>query len=466
MAKPITHKTQILIVEDNDTMRDGMVQILKKAGYIIHESTGGQQALTLLKEHEVDLVITDYKMAGMDGLELLKRVKRKQPDCEVLVITAFGTIDLAVEVMKSGAWDFIPKPFSRDALLLKVDRVVRMIRERKETSQLAEENAYFKSLENTRFNYGEIIGESKKMKDIYKTIEKVSASNSSVLILGESGTGKELVARAIHYHSSRKSNPFIRINCGALAEGVLESELFGHEKGAFTGALRKRKGRFELAHHGTLFLDEIGDIPLNTQVKLLRVLQEKEFERVGGEETLRVDVRLIAATHRNLTDDVQKGRFREDLYYRLFILPIHLPPLRERKEDIPLLAEHFIKQIGREMQKPAPKLMKNIIDSLMSYNWPGNIRELANVLERALVLAGDSEIYADDLTRMLSQTHGTEIAETNLNLNTRLTQVEKSLLVEALKTAKGVKARAARILGIKESALYYKLEKYNLLEKR
>jgi len=398
-------------------MRDGMVQILKKAGYIIHESTGGQQALALLKEHKVDLVITDYKMAGIDGLELLKRVKRKQPDCEVLVITAFGTIDLAVEVMKSGAWDFIPKPFSRDALLLKVDRVVRMIGERKETSQLAEENAYFKSVENTRFNYGEIIGESKKMKDIYKTIEKVSASNSSVLILGESGTGKELVARAIHYHSSRKSNPFIRINCGALA-------------------------------------------------KLLRVLQEKEFERVGGEETLRVDVRLIAATHRNLTDDVQKGRFREDLYYRLFILPIHLPPLRERKEDIPLLAEHFIKQIGREMQKPAPKLMKNIIDSLMSYNWPGNIRELANVLERALVLAGDSEIHADDLTRMLSQTHGTEIAETNLNLNTRLAQVEKGLLAEALKTAKGVKARAARILGIKESALYYKLEKYNILEKR
>jgi len=465
-VKQTGQNIQILVVEDNDTMRDGMVQILKKSGYRVSESPSGNQALELLKIHEVDLVITDYKMAGIDGLELLKRIKKDRPECEVLVITAFGTIDLAVEVMKSGAWDFIPKPFSKDALLLKVNRVVQMIRERKETSQLSEENAYLKSEENTRFNFGEIIGESKKMQTIYKTIQKISASESSVLILGESGTGKELVARAIHSQSVRKNKPFIRVNCGALAEGVLESELFGHEKGAFTGALRKKKGRFELAHHGTLFLDEIGDLPLNTQVKLLRVLQEKEFERVGGEETLQVDVRLIAATHRNLMDEVEKGRFREDLYYRLYILPIHLPPLRERKEDIPLLADHFLKQLGQEMQKPAPKLQKNSLDPLLTYNWPGNIRELSNVLERALVLSEGDTINGEELRQMLSHFKGTEIADTSLDLNKRLAAVEKECLIDALKTAKGVKARAARILGIKESALYYKLEKYNLLEKR
>ena len=465
MGKDKQVDLKILVVEDNDTMREGMVQVLGKAGYDVVEASGGAEGLDILNSHQTHLVITDYKMAGMDGLAFLMEIKKRWPRIEVIVITAYGTIELAVNAMKAGAGDFITKPFSKEALILKVGRAAELIRQRREMDRLTDENRYFKEEEHLRFNFGEIVGESEKMKAVYRLIDKVSQSDSSVLITGESGTGKELVARAVHFHSSRKDGQFIRVNCGALAEGVLESELFGHEKGAFTNAIKRKKGRFELAHGGTLFLDEIGDIPLNTQIKLLRVLQEKEFERVGGEETVAVDVRLIAATHRDLSLEVKEGRFREDLYYRLYILPIALPPLRERREDIPLIADHFMKNLCQDLVKANAVLSPSAVETLMAYDWPGNIRELGNVLERAVVLAEAERIEAEDLGFMIHESKGTKIAENSLDLELRLAALERDLLEQALEVSKGVKAKAARLLGIKEGALYYKLEKYGLMEK-
>ncbi len=457
---------RILVVEDNDTMREGIVQVLLKGGYDVTEASEGVEGLTRLQEEKIDLVITDYKMAKMDGLELLNAIKAQNPEIEVIVMTAYGTIDLAVNAMKAGAWDFLAKPISKDELRLKVDRASEFIHGRLTVSRLTEENRYLKEEVDVRFNYGEIVGESAKMRKIYRMIEKVAKNDTSVLIHGESGTGKELVARAIHFNSSREDRAFIRVNCGVLAEGVLESELFGHERGAFTNALRRKKGRFELADRGTLFLDEIGDIPLGTQVKLLRVLQEKEFERVGGEETLSVDVRLIAATHRNLLKEVHEGRFREDLYYRLYILPIDLPPLRQRKEDIPLLVKHFLQKLSQEMKKPEVHLSDTALEALIVYDWPGNIRELANVLERAVVLSEADTIGIENLGFIMKESNGTMISEKSMNLDIRLAAMEKHLLEQALKATNGVKAKAARLLGIKEGALYYKLQKYGLLEER
>jgi len=452
---------RVLIVEDNDAMRDGMSQILQKAGYSVLAARGGPEGLAILERQAADLVICDYKMAEMDGIEVLKRLRGRFPDVLSIVMTAFGTIELAVEAMKAGAWDFVNKPFSQEELLLKTSRAAEVVNQRRQVLRLAEENRFWRD-EDVRFNYGEIIGESSGMKAVYRTISRVAPNDTSVLIYGESGTGKELVARAVHFQSSRKDFPFIRVNCGALAEGILESELFGHEKGAFTGAIRRKKGRFELADRGTLFLDEVGDLPFGIQVKLLRVLQEREFERVGGEETLRVDVRVIAATHHILQDEVKSGRFREDLFYRLHILPIQLPPLRERKEDIPLLAAHFIKRLGRELRKPEMRLSESGLNVLTAYDWPGNIRELENVLERAVVLSEGNEIGEADLSFMTSEAQGTKVADSFLNLGAVLASVEKRQIENALKAAGGIKAKAARLLGVKESALYYKLEKYKL----
>ncbi len=454
---------RILIVEDNDSMREAMLQILQNAGYAIETVADGPEGVDQIRSREWDLVITDYKLPRLDGLTLLKECKSRRPKTEVLVITAFGTIELAVEAMKIGAWDFITKPFSKDALLLKVGRATEIIRERQKTSALEEENRYFRQEEAARFNRGEIVGESPAMKEVYEIIRKVARNKTTVFISGESGTGKELVARAIHLNSPRKDKPFVRVSCSALAEGVLESELFGHEKGAFTGALRQKKGRFELAHSGTLFLDEIGDLPLSVQVKLLRAIQEQEFERVGSEETITVDVRFITATHRNLAELVRDGTFREDLYYRLHILPIHLPPLRDRKQDIPLLSRFFLDRISRDRSQTFT-LSEDGLTRLVGCDWPGNIRELQNVLERAAVLCEDGIIGADDLDFLTRNKSGTDLAK-SWNLDARLAAVEKEMIVQAMETARNVKARAARLLGIKEGALYYKLEKYGLLEK-
>jgi two-component system response regulator HydG len=461
----MNHSMNILIAEDTDSMREAMVQILQKEGYSIVAAASGREALDFLRNQHFKIVITDYKMGDVSGLDVLKAAKERSADAVVLVITAYGTIELAVEMIKRGAWDFMTKPFSREALILKISRARNEIEDRIKSHQLIDENAYLRDEINRQFNAGEIIGQSSEIKALFTAIKKMAASDSAVFISGESGTGKELVARAIHQNSPRSEGPFIRVNCGALAEGVLESELFGHEKGSFTGALRQKKGRFELAHKGTLFLDEIGDIPLNTQVKLLRVIQEKEFERVGGEETLKVDVRIISATHRDLPQYVKTGKFREDLYYRLHILPVHLPPLRQRKEDIPLLIRHFLNRMTRERGLPEFEISKEAVRILMDYPWPGNVRELENAMERILVLTDKPRIDTDILGFLNLVPFGTEIAKTSWNLEANLAAVERELLEKAMQKTQGIKAKAARLLGLKEGALYYKLEKYGLLQK-
>ncbi|HEX9970912.1 MAG TPA: sigma-54 dependent transcriptional regulator [bacterium] len=457
---------KILIIEDNDTMREGMAAIISRMKHEFESASNGHLGLQVMSENAFDLVVTDYKMEGIDGLEVLKQVKAKYPATEVMIITAYGTIDLAVQAMQLGAVDFITKPFSHDEFKLKIERILERIQERKELARISDENIYLRDELEEQFNYGEIIGKSKAMQEVYRTIEKVAATDSSVLIYGESGTGKELVARAIHKLSPRKDKPFIRVNCGALVETLLESELFGHEKGAFTGAMKRKKGRFELAHQGSIFLDEIGDISANMQQKLLRVLQEKEFERVGSEETIQVDVRILTATNKNLSELVQQGKFREDLFYRLHIIPIYLPPLRERTQDISLLVQHFIKQLTAELNKPLKRITEAAMEKLFNYPWPGNIRELENVIERAIVLSDKEVIDAADLP--ILQSTGSDrlpsdiLDRFRLNLNDTLAAVEKQLIEKAMNETKGNKNQAAKLLGIGTSLLYYKLEKYGI----
>ncbi len=459
---------RILIVEDNPTMREGLEQMLTRAGHRAVVAPGGQHALELCREQAFDLVITDYKMDGMTGLELLDTIRMSplqgQPD--VMLITAFGTIDIAVEAMKRGAADFITKPFDTDELRVKVNRVLETRELRHERDQLRAETEYLR--EEVEHHFGDIVGVSTAMRDIFEQVRKVAEASSSIYIYGESGTGKELIARAIHRESPRREGPFIKVNCSALAESLLESELFGHEKGAFTGAVKERKGRFELAHRGTLFLDEIADIPTSVQVKLLRVLQEKEIERVGGEETIQVDVRIISATNQNLRPLVEGGAFREDLFYRLHIIPIEVPPLRERKEDLLPLVQHFIASISSEMGKPIDGISERGLELLHNYDWPGNIRELENMLERAIVLCdgrvlGPEAFPLDDRAapRASNASYGAPPVGA-VPLDAALERLERSMLERALEQAGGVKTKTAELLGIKTSALYYKLEKYGI----
>lgn len=452
----------ILIVEDNDTMRAGMLRVLKKLGFQIDEFADAERAVKKFRTTDFDLVISDYKLPGMTGIDFLEKIKQKRPETEVLLITAYGTIELAVEAMQKGAADFITKPFSPEELALKVKKIIEKIKRNSELRRLMEENSYLREQVNEQFNFGDIIGKSTSMRHVFETIKKVARGDSSVIIYGESGTGKEMVARAIHKISRRKDRAFVRVNCGALAEGLLESELFGHEKGAFTGAIKRKKGRFELAEKGTIFLDEIGDIALNTQVRLLRVLQEKEFERVGGEETLKADVRIIAATNKNLQEEINTGRFREDLYYRLHIIPITLPPLRERKEDIPILTAHFVRKIGSELGIPHLSIEDDVLTYFSDYNWPGNVRELENIIERAAVLCDNETIRVKDLPFFSVPQSNVSLLHGDLDLNHTLEHLEKQLIEKALAKAGGVRTEAARLLNIKTSALYYKLEKYEL----
>ena len=457
---------KVLLIEDNDTMREGMAQILKKMRFDVTEAKDGKSGLDIFAKEKFAIVVTDYKMAGADGMEVLGRVKKLAPETEVMLITAYGSIELAVQAMQEGAADFINKPFSHSEFRVKIEKIVKKIKQDTELRRLSDENIYLREELEGQFNFGEIIGESSKMQEVYRTIQKVAATDSSVLIYGESGTGKELVARAIHKAGPRNNRPFVRINCGALAEGVLESELFGHERGAFTGAIRRKRGRFELAHTGSIFLDEIGDLPLNTQVKLLRVLQEREFERVGGEDTLSVDVRVIAATNRDLKRLVKEEKFREDLYYRLHIIPINIPPLRKRKSDIRALSSHFLQRIAVNLVRPGLCLSGDALSHLQSYHWPGNVRELENILERAAVLSDGNRIEARDLPLLTAGLVDADMqsSDDDLSLVQMLERIEKQFIEKALQRANGMKTEAAKLLGIKTSALYYKLEKYGLLE--
>ena len=460
---------RVLVIDDNDTMREGMAYSIRKMGHTVDIASGGREGLERFRSGDTDFVITDLKMDEIDGLEVLKQLKERDPQILVMVVTAFGTIEVAVDAMKAGAFDFITKPFSMDLLRLKVTKALEARAWMQQNARLHQENALLRDEIAAPYASKEIIGQSEPMQHIFKLLRKVAASDSTVHIFGESGTGKELVARAIHEASPRKEQPFIKINCSAIPETLLESELFGHEKGAFTGAIQRKLGRFELADKGTLFLDEIGDISPTVQVKLLRVLQEKEIERVGGEKPIKIDVRILSATNKDLQKEVDAHRFREDLFYRLHILPLSLPPLRARLDDLESLVKHFLQKLKQRTQHQIQRIHPDVFAVMRRYPWPGNIRELENVLEQALVFAEGEDLLVADLPPHLHQrpTHAAQVDGLSLSLGERplpqiLDDIEKSLILQAFQQAQGVKAEAARILGVKTSALYYKLDKYGI----
>jgi two-component system response regulator HydG len=453
----------ILIIDDNETIREGIAATVRKMGHEAVLAASGDEGIALFKKQHADFVITDLKMAGLDGVEVLRRVHDLDPETPTLIITAFGTVETAVEAMKLGAFDFLTKPFAPEVVRLKVERALELRAARKARARAERETEILRGEE--AYRYGEMVGGSPVMQAVFQTLSKVAPSDSSVFIFGESGTGKELVARAIHQRSRRAQGPFIKVNCGALTETLLESELFGHEKGSFTGAIKRKLGRFELADGGTLFLDEIGDISPAVQLKLLRVLQEREFERVGGEQTLKVDVRVLSATNKDLKSAVTAGRFREDLYYRLHIVPITIPPLRQRREDIPLLTSHFIEKLGVRTNAAIRGIDDDALARLMAYPWPGNVRELENAIEQAMVFGEGERIGVAALPPFLKggdSEDRLDVPKGEMSLPELLEDLERQLIQKAYDKARGVKAETARLLGIKTSALYYKLEKYGI----
>lgn len=452
----------IMIVEDNDTMRLGIEETLRRDGHSILSFDNGVSALEHFQSHPVELAILDLKMEPINGIEILEKMQKINSQTEVLIISAYGTIDDAVKAMRLGASDFLTKPFSPDELRIRVNKIYDKIKSSKQIESLMERTKLLE--QELSKGYEEIIGKSESMAKIFSLIEQVAKKDSTILIQGESGTGKELIARAIHNRSLRNENAFIKINCGALNDNLLESELFGHEKGAFTGAIKQKKGRFELADKGTLFLDEIGDISTAMQVKLLRVLQEGEFERVGGECTIKTDVRIIGATNKKLEKLISEGKFREDLFYRLSVIPVHIPSLRERKEDIPLLTEYFL-QKSAERNVLVKKFIKpESFKFLNDYYWPGNIRELENLIERLSVISTENVIDSELIARHLFSNVSTTNTFDNLPLEQAVFNFEKNIIIQAMKKADGVKNRAAKNLGIATSVLYYKLEKFGLIE--
>jgi len=451
----------ILIVDDEKHFRVVLSEVLQEEGYASFTAASGMEALDLLKSQVVDLVLTDVKMPGMTGIDLLEKIKEITPDLPVIVMTAFGTVEKAVEAMHKGAYTFIVKPFENETLIAHIAKSISMYR-------IIQENTRLRDALQTRYHFGNIIGKSKPMQKLYEIIRKVAPTNASVLIEGESGTGKELVARSIHYNSPRKDNPLVAVNCAAFAESLLESELFGHEKGAFTGAAAMKKGRFELADKGTLFLDEIGELPMPLQVKLLRVLQEKTIERVGGTTPIPVDFRLIAATNKVLEDEIAQKKFREDLYYRLNVVKAVIPPLRERQEDIPLLINHFIEKFTKESGavSQVTDISRDAAQILCDHPWNGNVRELENVIERSVILASNGHITPADLPPQIRNTPGSTLdlegIPEGVGLAETLAAVEKRMIQRAMNISGNVQTKAAQILGIGKSGLNQKLKKYNL----
>jgi two-component system response regulator AtoC len=446
-------KAKILVVDDEAIVRESLRDWLSDVGHQVLTAENGPQALEIIQKEEPRIVIADLVMPGMDGLELLKRAKEIYPSIEVIIITAYGSIPTAITAMREGAYDYIEKPFCPERAELLVEKLV-------EHQRLLEENIALQQKLEERYRFENIIAKSPGMQQVIEVIKVVAKSNATVLITGETGTGKELVAQAIHSQSYRRGKPFIAVSCAALPESLLESELFGHEKGSFTGAYAQKKGKFEVANGGTLFLDEIGEMSTNIQVHLLRVLEEKEFTRVGGNEPIKVDVRVISATNKDMKQAVAKGQFREDLYYRLNVVNIELPPLRKRTEDIPLLAQHFLKRFARENQKEIAEFSPEVTDFLLRYEWPGNVRELENAVERAVILTKNSCIEIADLSPRNLVPAGSTSPGKNLK------QVEKNHIQDVLTETGGNYTEAARILGISRMTLYNKAKAYGLNVKK
>jgi len=451
----------ILIVDDEKHYPMIIGEILQEEGYRTFTAPSGMEALDILNTQLIDLVLTDVKMPGMTGIHLLEKIKELKPDMPVIIMTAFGSVEKAVEAMHKGAYTFILKPFENEALIAHIAKAISVYK-------IVEENHILKDAMRTRYQFDNIIGKSKPMQELYEIIQKVAPTNASVLIEGESGTGKELVAKSIHYNSPRKNRSLVAVNCAAFAESLLESELFGHEKGAFTGAANMKKGRFELADKGTLFLDEIGELPMTLQVKLLRVLQERSVERVGGTMAIPVDFRLIAATNKILENEVQKGNFREDLFYRLNVVKTTIPPLRDRKEDTLLLINHFIKKYTSEAGSVSrvTGINRKAAQILCDYEWKGNVRELENVIERAVILSSGNLISPTDLPPQLRQSSGIGLQldgiPDGVGLSETLAAVEKRMIQRAMKLSGNVQTKAAQLLGIGKSGLNQKLKKFNL----
>ncbi len=446
-------KSTILVIDDEKNIREGLAADFEMDGYSVKVAANGQEGLDFLAKGDIDLVITDLRMPGISGEEVLRRVTTEMPGIPVIVLTGHGSIDAAVQAMRDGAYDFLTKPLNLDQLGMIVTRALESRELKLQHSQLLKEVDTKKQLDN-------IIGKSAEMQRLLTTVRKVADSKASVLVTGESGVGKEVIADALHNLSSRRDKACIKVHCAALSETLLESELFGHEKGAFTGADAMHKGRFELAHGGTIFLDEIGEINQSVQIKLLRVLQEKKFERVGGSQTIEVDVRVIAATNRNLEEEVKAGRFREDLYYRLNVIHLEVPPLRERKDDIPLLISAFLDEFNRENGKSVTGFSQAAKSAIYKYDWPGNIRELRNCVESAVVMAGGSEIALEDLPPSVSKASRAESISVPMGIT--LDEAEKLIIEENLAANKGNKSKTADLLGIGRKTLHRKLAEYGL----
>jgi len=449
------NKARILVVDDEVNIREALAALLESDGYEVAAASSGQKAMEALRQEEFDVVISDLRMEGPSGIDLLRWLRETAPETEVIILTAYGTVEGAVEAMKLGAYDYIAKPVDRKRLSLLIEKAL-------EKRRLSEENRNLRRRLSIKEEFSNIIGTSPAIREVFKIISEVAPTNATVLITGESGTGKELVARAIHQRSPRRSQPFVTLNCGALPDTLMESELFGYEKGAFTGALTAKIGRIEAASRGTLFLDEVGDMSLKTQVDLLRVLQDKELRRLGGTSAISVDVRFIAATNRDLKEEIAAKRFREDLYYRLNVVPISMPPLRERKEDIPLLLESFLQEFCSIHRKPRKRLSEGTLELLVRYSWPGNIRELRNLVERLVLLSRKDIIEPRDLPAGIRGEN--EQPEITIPLTQPLQEVEKTVIRNVLARVTRNRTAAARILGISLRALHYKIKRFGLQE--
>ena len=450
----MTQAAAILVVDDEVNIRNALVTMLEKKGHRVHGVGTGEEALQHLEEARTDFVISDLKMPGMGGMEFLRRLKEKWPDTEAVVMTAYGSIDTAVEAMRLGAYDYLTKPIDRERFRVVVDKAL-------ERHALATENRHLRDRLETRTRFEQMVGESEPLQRIYTLVDMVAGSDVTILLTGESGTGKELVARAIHHQSPRKDGPFITMNCGALPENLFESELFGYERGAFTGALATKAGRFELADGGTLLLDEVGELSLKSQVDFLRVLETKEFRRLGGTKVIKVDARVIAATNRNLAEAVKQGAFREDLYYRLTVIPIHLPPLRERTDDIPLLVECFLRQFAEQHHREHKDLSREAMRLLRFYAWPGNIRQLRNMIERLVVTVPEKTIRPEHLPDEI-QASTPDTRTMVIALGTSLDEIEKEVICRTLREVTNHRERAAKLLGISLRALQYKIKEYDI----